>query len=214
MSGINIPIYAIDFEGAKSCGIVEFGIAKIVNWEIVEVKSQLCAPKKRMNKEALEFCNLQNVNFSNKKPFDSYCQDFIDLRKEGIFLSHNKSAEDSLLRSYCPVLPDCKNFVTGKMCNTWAPWLDTLLLTKNIFPKIKGHNLEHLIEIFDLKEKLESLKHLCPANRDSWHCAPYDAIACALILIHISSLENFENLTLDWLSHFSGNKKLSQRTFF
>ena len=71
---------------------------------------------------------------------------------------------------------------------------------------LKSGALSDVVKSFGLLDKLNSdAKRLCPKNRQKWHCAPYDALACAEIIIALSKLEGFENLSVKWLAQNSTN---------
>ncbi len=205
---IDIPIYAIDFEGSKATGILEFALIEIKNWEISSVETHLCKPKAKVDKKTLAFCHLNEDMLKDKIAFEGHINSFINARRKGIFLAHNKATEDSLLRLYFPNPEIFIDFSNNSKSPTWSPWIDTYRLCQKIFPKLKSYNLADLISTLKLNEELESLaKTHCPLSRAKWHCAPYDTIAAALILIKIAKLDGFENLDLAWLCSLSNNKE-------
>ncbi|MFI3290624.1 MAG: hypothetical protein R3Y46_01960 [Opitutales bacterium] len=205
---INTPIYAIDFEGSKAIGILEFAIIEIVDWKITSIETHLCKPKGKVDKKTLAFCHLNEELLKDKVAFEGHINTFLQARRKGLFLAHNKATEDSLLRLYFPNPEVFSDFSNNSKCLSWSPWIDTYRLCKKIFPKLKSYNLSELISAFNLTEELKALaKTHCPSDRAKWHCAPYDTIAAALLLIKIATLDGFENLDLAWLCELSGNKK-------
>lgn len=86
----------------------------------------------------------------------------------------------------------------------WGPWIDTRALYAAIYPDLKSHSLGELIRTFALTEPLAQLaaEH-CPAPRRKAHCALYDALASALLLLHLGTEDGFEHLTLQWLLEHS-----------
>ncbi len=204
MKNINIPIFAIDFEGSRKIGVVEYGIARIDSDEIVTVDTSLCSPKIPIPQRDADFFGIDNAE-ANKFPSFSECvKKFKKMRQIGIFLAHNSIVEDNLLRDVMPSPAIVPNFVKGGETSKWGDWLDSCVLLKNLYPSLESAKLSTSIEAFGLKNKLDNLaEKFCPQNRRKWHCAAYDAIASALLLIEICSQDGFENVTIDWLANFS-----------
>lgn len=201
-----IPIFALDFEGAIACGIVEFGVAEIRNWEIVSLKTSLCAPRQKVAPKTMDMCDFSANELKRAPKFESFANDFIQMRKAGLFAAHNKGAESSMLNSYFPNPSAFTDFTNNTPTFSWSPFIDTLVLVKKIFPMLKSGALSDVIKSFGLLDKLNNdAKRLCPPTRQKWHCAPYDALACAEIIIALSKLNGFENLSVKWLAQNSTN---------
>ena len=116
---------------------------------------------------------------------------FIKARNHGVFCAHNATFENQLLCRYCPVLP-------GNV--TWGPWIDTYGLYKNYLPKGSDCQLGHLVNQFGLENELKSLaEKLCPTQRCRYHCALYDTIACALLLLYYIHLPQNQSVDLETL---------------
>ena len=128
------------------------------------------------------------------------------MRKAGLFAAHNKGAESSMLNSYFPNPSAFTDFTNNTPTFSWSPFIDTLVLVKKIFPMLKSAALSDVIVRLGLLDRLnENAQRFCPKTRQKWHCAPYDALACAEIIIALSKLEGFENLTVKWLAQNSAN---------
>ncbi len=180
-----IPIYAIDFEGSKKLGIVEFGIVGILCNEIFMSETAICAPKSEISKRDADFFGITNAQASKYPPFETYADLFSELRSKGIFAAHNASVEDSLLRSYIPSPGIVTNFFNTKSVLTWAPWLDSRNLAKEFCKDANSEKLSDVIEFLKLEEELNAYaEKICAPARKKWHCALYDALACALIIKH------------------------------
>ncbi|MBP3359116.1 MAG: hypothetical protein J6K91_09415, partial [Opitutales bacterium] len=54
----------------------------------------------------------------------------------------------------------------------------------------------------------------CPTKRRKWHCALYDALACALLIIYICKQDGFEDVSLEWLAKYSGLNQDNQQSLF
>ena len=85
----------------------------------------------------------------------------------GPVVAHNVGTERSLLQAAAPL------HVPG-------PWIDTLALARRAWPAAPSHALEDLVPALGLRPRLESF---LPGREP--HDALYDALACALLLLHI-----------------------------
>lgn len=204
MKNINIPIFAIDFEGSRKIGVVEFAAARIECGEVVGIYTSICAPKTKIPQRDAEFFGIDNAEAFAHKPFAEHIGEFCRMRRDGIFAAHNASVEDGLLRDAAPAPAIVPDFVRGGQVAAWSPWLDTCALLKNLFPDLESAKLSSTIEAFSLRERLDVLaEKFCPPRRRKWHCAPYDALACALLLLFVCGLDGFENVDVAWLARFS-----------
>lgn len=191
------PIYAIDFEGSKSIGIVEYGIAEILGGKITRTFSAVCAPKKSIPLKDAKFFGISNEFAQKFAPFEAHCELFSELRARGIFAAHNHSTEDSLLRCHIPSPGRVKDFLNGRDTLAWAPWLDSRKFAKFLNPSLSSEKLSDSILQLNLSDKLSlCAEKFCDKTRAKWHCALFDAIASALIIAkaleHIESPESLE----------------------
>lgn len=214
MKNKEIPIVAIDFEGSRALGIVEYGAAEFLGGELVEVHTRLCCPLEKISERDAKFFDISDEQARKEKPFRDDLPLFIKLRQKGIFAAHNAIVEDSLLRAQAPSPALVPNFIDGTQTITWAPWLDSYIFCKNVYPALESAKLSNAIAALGLVEKLNLLaEKFCPPARRKWHCALYDAIACGLIYSHTCAQEGFENVSLGWLAKYSGIKGAQQRDF-
>jgi DNA polymerase III epsilon subunit-like protein len=72
-----------------------------------------------------------------------------------------------------------------------GPWLDTLRLTRRIYPQLRSGALENVVADLGLQARLDAL---CPGRAP--HDALYDAVACALLLEHFLALPGWEQVTI------------------
>ncbi len=195
------PIHFVDFEGNRECGIIEYGVATLLNREIVATQTRLCMAHAEIRSIESQLHGIQYSATQNKNPFSDEWEYFNQLRKSGPLAAHHASTENSLLKVVWPYpnySPDFLN--TDQEIAEWGPWLDTCAIALNLYPQLLSHKLQDLIDYFDLGHRLDVLtSQHCPSNRRHYHCALYDAIASAVLLIHVGSLSGFEKVTLSWL---------------
>jgi DNA polymerase III epsilon subunit-like protein len=93
-------------------------------------------------------------------------------------VAHNAATERTQLARLAPM-------------TRYPHWVDTLTLSRKIYPSLTSFALDDLIPALGLTPQLQQLV----PNRAP-HDAYYDAVACALLLIHILSLPGWSTLTL------------------
>lgn len=178
------PIYVIDFEGNTQTGIIEYGIVGLQDGKIFEAHTSICRSFAKIPE--IEFM-LHKISFDetiDKKPFSSHIDIFVERRKRGPFCAHNAIFEEKLISSAFPVVPNIPKFFDNLSSIGWGPWVDTYSIYRRCFHKLKKFTLESLVSAFNLSEQLDSIaKELCPPTRCNYHCALFDAIASALLLI-------------------------------
>lgn len=179
------PIYVIDFEGSVHSGIVEYGIVSLRGCQVEAVETRICRPSKRMAKSEQEAHGISDEVAANTAPFSEEWERFASLREQGPLAAHFASAENSMLKSVFPYPRVSKNWARpGESIADWGPWLDTGGLFKSLAKSGESLNLQTLVEKNNLQDELDELaQSLCPIDRRNYHCALYDALASALLLI-------------------------------
>ncbi|MBO6103380.1 MAG: hypothetical protein J6P03_09045 [Opitutales bacterium] len=191
-----VPIYAIDFEGSKGAGVVEFGAVGIFEGEIFFSETSICAPRAKIDFRSEKLTGISNAEASKHPPFESFAETFISMRQNGLFAAHNFSAEDSMLRSHIPSPGRVKNFLDSSETLSWAPWLDSIAFAKFLDGALQSLKLSSAASALGITAELDArAAALCPAGRAKWHCALYDALACALIIKKaLEKIEDFGEL--------------------
>jgi DNA polymerase-3 subunit epsilon len=98
-----------------------------------------------------------------------------------LLAAHNTPTENRYLSAAFPLHPP-------------QQWIDTLKLIRVVYPKIKSHKLDDLLNQMKLTTRL---KDIC-AGREA-HDALYDAVGCALLLESILKLPGWETVTVEAL---------------
>lgn len=95
-----------------------------------------------------------------------------------LLAAHNVATEKKFLRQMAPM-------------HRFGPWIDTLALSRQAWPKAPSHKLEDLIAGLKLETRV---RELCP--RGEAHDALYDAFACAVLLEHLLALPGWRDLAV------------------
>lgn len=194
------PIHFVDFEGNASYGIVEFGIATVQNGCISNTYSRLCQAQSAIDLADTRIHGIRYADTQYEKPFTEEWDTFVALRQTGVLAAHYAHFDNQLLKSvwsHPPLSPDF--FKCGRRIAQWGPWIDTHKLYVNIFPGWESHKLGILIDRLGLEETLNKLAQThCANQRRHFHCALYDALAAAVLFIHIKHLSGYQNADLQW----------------
>ena len=201
----DFSVYVIDFEGSLQTGILEYGIVEVSSTNgILGADTQLCKNKTNISHLEQECHHLKSDNLSHCSYFEDHLELFIKARQNAFFCAHNAAFENTLLSAYAPIL------TTHHQSHTWEPWIDTYFLYKK-YLKISSCGLNDLIKIFDLGEVLEKISgKFCPPTRKNFHCALYDALACALLFLNFIRLPEIQSKSLTWLLQMSSPLKTAQ----
>lgn len=211
----NVPVFAVDFEGSSKIGIVEYGVAELADGGIASAATRICAPKRKIPRRDADFFGISNEDAEKRAPFSDDLPLFCRMRARGVFMAHNASVEDSLLRAALPSPGMVPDFARGGRTPEWAPWLDTCAIARALFPEIGGAKLSDCVRAFGLQERLdEAAEKFCPPGRRKWHSALYDAIACALLLARFLEFDGMENVGIPWLAKCSGVSEAGQDRLF
>ena len=195
------PIHVIDFEGSRQSGVVEYGYVTLENAEIVDSQTRICAPVGTITDLDRGQHGISEGRASKHALFELEWSLFARLRQSGAFCAHNASVEDGFLRAVWPCPRTSPNFAEpGQVTATWAPWLDTLHIYRQVYPQLENHKLQALIEIFDLQTALDAQAvTICPKERRRYHCALYDALASALLLRRLADEPTLKDASMRWL---------------
>lgn len=193
-------IHIIDFEGSSNTGVLEWGIVSIQGDQILEAKTRLCGTESSIDVMESQQHGITTDLVVKCPNFERDFDLFAGLRKSGPLCAHNASVEDRFLKntwSYTRQSPDFSNPDGNRSLTSWGPWLDTLSIYRRLYPDLESYQLNALIRVFGLEDKLNYLANLyCPKERIRYHCALYDALASALLLQRLDALEELNDLSL------------------
>lgn len=208
MNWKDVKIHVLDFEGSVRTGIVEYGIATLLGGRIVAARTRLCSVRAPIPLEESEIHGIFDEDVENRAPIEADWELFSWLRKTGLLGSHYAPAEKGMLSAVWPFpgfVPDF-SLESRPQINDWGPWVDTCRIAKEWFPKEPHHGLGALVERFEIAERVETdAKRFCPKERSRYHCALYDAIAAAHLLINMCEHPAFSDVgILDLIRASSG----------
>jgi DNA polymerase III epsilon subunit-like protein len=221
MAWIDQPIFFVDFEGARGCGILEYGVVTLVRGEIVETRTRLCAAIGRVRVEETAVHGLREEALASAPLFSGDWEFFADLRERGPLAAHYAGVENGLLKSVWPYPRNSPDFARpGERVIDWGPWVDTARIYAQLYPALESGGLEALIAACGLQRELDlqAARH-CPAERRRYHAALYDALAGALLLAtlardpQVSGLSVMQLLALSTLDP-QKREALQQRELF
>lgn len=84
-----------------------------------------------------------------------------------------------------------KRFLASLPGHSFGPWLDTLKLTRKVYPHAESHKLGRLCDDLDLTPQLEEL-----VTGRHWHDALFDAAASLVLLFHLVEVLNLADRPL------------------
>ncbi len=211
----DVPIHVLDFEGSVRTGIVEYGVATLFGGRIVDTATRLCSVREPIPLEESEVHGIFDDDLEGRPPVDADWDFFKKLRGNGLLGSHHAPAEIGMLTSVWPVpgtVPDF-SLETRPLTTDWGPWVDTCRIAKEWFPHEPKHGLGALVARFDIADRIErDAKKFCPRTRSRFHCALYDAIAAAHLLINMCEHPYFANSEiLDLVRASSSARRFRER---
>ncbi len=194
-------LHVIDFEGSRTSGIVEFGVVTVRKGAIGETATRLCKPKGPITALETSQHGIHELDTEDAAPFSIEFERFAGLRRTGVLVAHNASVEAGLLRDVWAVPPPVPDLVkAGREVNDWGPWIDTCQIYQRLRSDAPNHKLGTLIDLLGVRAELTDLaKTLCPEGRRKPHCALYDALGTALILLKLDAFGETTAPSLEWL---------------
>ena len=194
-------IHVIDFEGNLQCGIIEYGIVTLNAGEIEHTSTSLCRADTPIQARDILVHGLRNEMLEAYSPFMEHQALFYGLRGSGVLAAHHAPVENMLLNRYWTVVPVGKtSSELPSSDGSWGPWIDSRLVAQHCY-RAEDYSLGNLVKTFALGARLETLAaDCCPENRCKPHCALYDALASALVLVHLQKAYTLDERALIRLS--------------
>ena len=197
-------IHCLDFEGSLRSGVLEYGLVTIRDLDVVEMATRFCRGTGSIPEMEAVTHQIRDADVVDALPLSDSWELFRDLRMTGPFAAHHAGVENGLIKSVWPYTNRCRNFMTGELDVDWGPWLDTCALYRTLFPNMESYNLTALIQAFGLEDRLNQLaEQHCPESRNFYHCAGYDALASAVLILQLETYQELRGLTLPQLLQWS-----------
>lgn len=181
---IEQPIHFVDFEGAASSGILEFGVATLQRGKITAAHTRLCRATGHVRTADVAVHRIAPDTVAHQAPFADEFDAFCALRASGPLAAHFAGFENSLIKAVWPYPRHSPDFARpGRTLLDWGPWVDTGRLCPQFLPGNESARLGDLIATCQLQDELDTeATRWCPAERRFYHAALYDALAAALLL--------------------------------
>lgn len=182
------PVHVVDFEGSRETGIVEFGVVTLLGGAIADVATRVCAARAHVAADETRVHGLRDTDLADAAPFEAEWERFAALRASGVLAAHFSGTENSLLRAVWPCARLSPDFLhPGAETSEWGPWIDTGRLALAALPRGASAALGDVVTALGLAAALEEAAlRWCPPARRGYHCAPYDALASALVLLRLA----------------------------
>ncbi len=209
MSWTAATLHMLDFEGSRHSGVVEFGVVTLAGTEIISTRTRLCAPVGPIAPVEAATHGIRETDTAGAPPFHTEAAWFAQQRQTGPFAAHHAPVERNLLRRTWAVPPAAPDFLaadpaTAPRVADWGPWLDTRQLYERLYPGQPNYQLMDLVRGFSLEAELADLAAThCPSSRRRPHCALFDALAAALLLIRLAREPALTQASLGWLLRHS-----------
>ena len=221
MSWTEQPIFFVDFEGSRTSGILEYGVATVLGGRVTETHTRLCRAMGRVRAEDVAVHGLREEVLEAHTPFAADWEFFASLRERGPLAAHYAGVENALLKSVWPYPRNSPDFARpGERVIDWGPWIDSARIYAQLYPRLDSGRLESLVAVGGFQAELDALAAThCPPERRRYHAALYDALAGALLLASLAREPQLTLLTtmqLLALSTLDGEKRdaLQQRELF
>ncbi len=168
--------------------ITEIGAIKIKDGQIIDKYSQLVNPERKIPEFITKLTGIDDEMVKDKPTIDKVIHEFNEFISDDVLVAHNANFDLGFIRENME-----KNSIEVK-----NPVLDTLELSRSVFPDLKSHKL-NLIS-----------KHL-GVKLENHHRAVDDATATADILLKILELLSDKGIdTFDQINNLNLNKDVSK----
>ena len=200
MKVTEVPFAVIDFESAGSApGLTDEPVQiAVIHWNGEEIKTALNSylrPSRKVTWSAKEVHGIDDEMLVRAPLFvDLWPQVKASLGTRWV-VAHGAATEKRFLR----VFP----------FHGFGPWVDTLTLTRAVYPSLSSHALGDAVEKLGLTPQL-------PTEGFRWHDACSDAIATAVLLRHLIQVteidqEPAEILTRPNLTEYFAHRREKSR---
>jgi DNA polymerase-3 subunit epsilon len=198
MSWTDQPIHFLDFEGSRASGVLEYGVATLAGGRVEGTRTRICGATGDIRPEEAAVHGLGAGAVADHPPLSADWDYFAGLRERGPFAAHYAGVENGLLKSVWPYPRLSPDFARpGGRVLDWGPWIDSARLCAQLLPGAGSGALERMVDALDAQAELDALAAAhCPPGRRRYHAALYDALAGALLLVHLARDPRWARLSL------------------
>ena len=156
----------------------------------VDVKnsySTLINPQCKISYSAYRVHGITDEMVKDKPLISTVIKDFEEFSRNTIIVAHNARFDMGFI----------KNAYKRNNINT-SPIivLDTIKISKKVYPSLRRYNLDTMIETLDLHTKIEALPLRTEITGLNRHRALFDAIYTAMLLVHC--IEELERMDIEY----------------
>ncbi|WP_294727272.1 PolC-type DNA polymerase III [uncultured Fusobacterium sp.] len=121
--------------------IIEIGAIKLKGTRIVDTFSSFVNPNKIIPKRISELTHITQDMVDNAPAIEDVLPKFLEFTKDAVMVAHNSAFDMGFIRR------DAKKYMG---IDYKPPIIDTLQMARDLYPDLKGYNLDRLNKIFKL----------------------------------------------------------------
>ena len=121
--------------------IIEIGAIKLKGTRIVDTFSSFVNPNKIIPKKISELTHITQDMVDNAPAIEDVLPKFLEFTKDAVMVAHNSAFDMGFIRR------DAKKYMG---IDYKPPIIDTLQMARDLYPDLKGYNLDRLNKIFKL----------------------------------------------------------------
>lgn len=121
--------------------IIEIGAIKLKGTRIVDTFSSFVNPKKIIPKKISELTHITQDMVDNAPTIEDVLPKFLEFAKDAVMVAHNSAFDMGFIRR------DAKKYMG---IDYKPPVIDTLQMARDLYPDLKGYNLDRLNKTFKL----------------------------------------------------------------
>ena len=121
--------------------IIEIGAIKLKGTRIVDTFSSFVNPNKIIPKRISELTHITQDMVDNAPTIEDVLPKFLEFTKDAVMVAHNSAFDMGFIRR------DAKKYMG---IDYKPPIIDTLQMARDLYPDLKGYNLDRLNKIFKL----------------------------------------------------------------
>lgn len=130
----------------KNDSIIEFGAVHVVNDNIVDTFSRLVNPKRRINYFITQLTGITNEMLMYEENIETVLPEFLEFVGNRIVMGHNVNFDVNF------VYENCHRVINRPFRNDFV---DTVRLSRRLYPEHKHHRLQDLVERFGVGDVVE-----------------------------------------------------------